>query len=319
MPGGLFGQCRALQQPGVEGRHPHQHGGVRHQLDDQVGIEFRQKDHRGPREQRDVAGHEQSVGVIDRQRVNQHVLIGKAPIVDQRQRIRCEIIVRQHRPLGTSRRTGCVEDRGEIIVGAGDGGERGARLGRGVSQRTLAVGAECQNLGADLGRNRADAFGLGGIAYHQRRLGVGNEIFQLVQRVGGVERQVNRAGAYRGEIQYQARHRFFGLSRDAITGLDAGVNQDIRHLSGAGHEVAVADALPVDGFDREPGWIVELVEQARKQIGVHDGFLRRVHASFRAAASDQPHIFSRGSIAKRPFTKQRRRFACQITGNAWPG
>src|ERR1700722_7264820 len=25
------------------------------------------------------------------------------------------------------------------------------------------------------------------------------------------------------------------------------------------------------------------------------------------------------SIAKRPFTKQRRQFACQITGNAWPG
>src|SRR6202042_1069657 len=34
----------------------------------------------------------------------------------------------------------------------------------------------------------------------------------------------------------------------------------------------------------QPGGIVEAVEQAGKPVGVHDGFLRRIHASFRWAA-----------------------------------
>ena len=114
----LLGQRRALQQPRVERRHAHQHGGARHQLDDEIRIEFRQEDHRRAREQRDVAGHEQAVGVIDRQRVDQHVLVGEAPVIDQRERIRRQIVVRQHRALGAARGARGVEDRGEIVVGA---------------------------------------------------------------------------------------------------------------------------------------------------------------------------------------------------------
>src|SRR5436305_1292580 len=83
-----------MKKPCVEGRHAHQHGRARHQLDDQVRIEFRQEDHRGAREQRHVARHEQPVGVIDRQRVDQYVVLGEAPGVDQRQRIRREVIMR---------------------------------------------------------------------------------------------------------------------------------------------------------------------------------------------------------------------------------
>ena len=43
---------RDLQQPRVEGRHAHHHGGARHQLDDPLGIEFGQEDHRGAGEER---------------------------------------------------------------------------------------------------------------------------------------------------------------------------------------------------------------------------------------------------------------------------
>ena len=63
-----------MQQPHIEGRHAHQHGRTRHQCDDQVGIEFRQEDHRGAREQGDVARDEQAVGVEDRQRMDQDVV-----------------------------------------------------------------------------------------------------------------------------------------------------------------------------------------------------------------------------------------------------
>ena len=140
--GGFLRQRRALQQPRVEGRHAHQHGRARHQLDDQFGIEFRQEDHRGAGEQRDVARHEQAVGVIDRQRVDQHVLVGEAPVVDQAVGVRREIVVRQHRALGTAGGARGVEDRGEVVIGARDGCERRIGLGGGIRQRSLAVGAQ---------------------------------------------------------------------------------------------------------------------------------------------------------------------------------
>ena len=152
VPRGFFGQRRALQQAGIEGRHAHQHGRARHQLDDQFGIELRQEDHRGAGEQRDVARHEQAVGVIDRQRVDQHVVVGEAPVVDQRERVRREIVVRQHRALGAAGGARRVEDRGEIVVGARDRCEFRSALGGGVGQRALAVGAQRLDLGADLAR-----------------------------------------------------------------------------------------------------------------------------------------------------------------------
>ena len=102
MLGGVLVQAGVLQQAGIEGRHAHHHGGAGHQLQDHVRIELRQEDHRGAREQRDVARHEQAVGVIDRQGVDQHVLVGEAPVVDQRIGVRGEIVVRQHRALGAA-------------------------------------------------------------------------------------------------------------------------------------------------------------------------------------------------------------------------
>ncbi len=49
---------------------------------------------------------------------------------------------------------------------------------------------------------------------------------------------------------------------------------------GARDQVAIADVLPVGGFDREALWIIEPVEQAGKQVGVRVGLLLRIHASF---------------------------------------
>ena len=198
------------------------------------GIEFRQEDHRGAGEQRDVARHEQAVGVIDRQRVDQHVLVGEAPVVDQRQRIRREIIVRQHRALGTARWCRrCRGSRRDRRWRARRSTNSGFALAAASVSDPLPSAPERLDPGADLGRDRADACGLRGIAHHQRRLGVGDEIFEFVERIGGVERQIDRAGAHRREIEHEARHRFFGLRGDAVAGLDAAIDQHIRHLPGA--------------------------------------------------------------------------------------
>ena len=155
VPRGLLAQRRVMQEPRIERGHAHQHGRARHQFDDQVGIEFRQEDHRGTREQRDVARHEQAVGVIDRQRVDQDVVFGEAPVVDQGQRVRGQIVVAQHRALGTAGGARRVEDGGEVVIAARDRRKFRFCLVGGFRQRALAVGTERFHPGADLGRDRA--------------------------------------------------------------------------------------------------------------------------------------------------------------------
>ena len=49
----------------------------------------------------------------------------------------------------------------------------------------------------------------------------------------------------------------------------------------------IANVLVANGehLDREARRIVEVVKQARKQVGVHDGFLGRIDTSFRWAVA----------------------------------
>jgi NAD(P)-dependent dehydrogenase (short-subunit alcohol dehydrogenase family) len=61
--------------------------------------------------------------MINRQCVDQHVPLGEAPIVDQAERVRCQIVMRQHRALGTAGGAGSIENGCQVVVGAGNGGK----------------------------------------------------------------------------------------------------------------------------------------------------------------------------------------------------
>ena len=52
-------------------------------------------------------------------------------------------------------------------------------------------------------------------ADHHRRLGVADEVFEFGRLVGGIQRQVDIAGAQRRQIEEQRFRRFFDLHRDA--------------------------------------------------------------------------------------------------------
>jgi hypothetical protein len=52
------------------------------------------------------------------------------------------------------------------------------------------------------------------------------------------------------------------LRRDAIARFEAAADQHVRHLAGTCDQLAIADALPVEGLDRKPVRIVEAIEQA---------------------------------------------------------
>jgi hypothetical protein len=86
-----------FEQAGVEGRHPHHRRCSRQRRNHRCGIELRHEDHRRPRQQRDVDRYEQPMRMKDRQRVNESVGGPEAPTVDQSQRVRRQILVRQHR------------------------------------------------------------------------------------------------------------------------------------------------------------------------------------------------------------------------------
>ena len=163
MGGGLAGQRRMGQEPRVEGRHAHEDRRPRHRGKDFAGIEFRQEDHRGAGKEHRVDGHEQAVGVIDRQGVDQHVACGDAPIVDEGEGVRGEIAVGQHRALGAAGGSRGVEDRRKVVRPAWDGGERGRLVRRAVGE---AAGAPARRASRRLRRP-----GWRSRQIHQRRPG----------------------------------------------------------------------------------------------------------------------------------------------------
>ena len=75
----LARQRRAGEKPRVERRHPHQQRRPPHQPDHPLRLELRQQDHPPAVQQHQVQRHEEPVGVIERQRVDQHVVRPEPP------------------------------------------------------------------------------------------------------------------------------------------------------------------------------------------------------------------------------------------------
>ena len=221
-------QPLVLQQAYIERRHAHHRRGARHETEDLVGVELGHEDHRRARQQDEVCRHKQPVRVEDRQRVEQHVVGRELPRLQQRVRVGGKVIMRQHRAFRATGGAGRVENRGEIVAGARHVRKFiGARPGE-IEQRAVRVRAQC------LDCRDAELVGDGGQgglflrrADDDARLGVANEVFELGERVAGVERQVGRAGAQAGEIEQDGVGGFLDLHGDAVAGLDAAGDERI--------------------------------------------------------------------------------------------
>ena len=106
------------EQARIKRRHTHHDRRVRQRRDHAPCVEFGVPKHACARQQGAVTGHEQAMHVIQRQRVQQHVVVGKAPAINQRQGVAGEVAMRQHRALGAPGRAGGVEDGRQVIRGA---------------------------------------------------------------------------------------------------------------------------------------------------------------------------------------------------------
>ncbi len=150
--------------------------------------------------------------------------------------------MREHRAFGAAGGAGRVKDRCKIIRPTCDYG-RYRRIGGRQEQRAVVLGAErLDRPDAELVRERLYASFVLGPADYEAGLGVGQEIFELGQRVGGVERQIHGARAHAGEIKRERLPGFLHLHRDAIARLDAAADQMAGEAAGKRERFAIRDA-----------------------------------------------------------------------------
>ena len=188
----------------------------------------------------------------NRQRVNEPVRGTEAPALDKGQRVRRQVLMRQHRPFRAAGRARGVEDRRQIVACARDRLERGRRGGDSPGEGSIALHAEAFDpRQAELQRERPDRLELIGAAENERGLGVAEEIFEFGKRIGGVQRQEDRAGAKARERDHDHVGRFVDLRRDPVAGLDAKRDKRMSRLGRAGEKLAVSQRRGVGGLERE--------------------------------------------------------------------
>ena len=213
-------QPHIRQQPRVEGRHAHHHRGLRHQAKHLVRIRPRQKQHRASRHQGRVGRHEQAMGMVDRQRVQQHVAVGEAPGGRQGARIGRQIFMTEHCALGAPGGARGVENGGKVVRPARDVCKSLRLPRRQLDQASgLAVGAHARD------GNTGDQIFPARHRHEQRRLRIRHEISEFRPRIGGVERQPDRARPHTGKIKRDRFRALLQLCRDPVAGLDAQSHQ----------------------------------------------------------------------------------------------
>ena len=188
----------------------------------------------------------------DRQRVDQHVAFAPVPEVLQNLRVRQQIAVAEHRALAAAGGAGGVEDRGQIAGRLRRDLVRVGKMRGAVEQRAGAVVVQREDVRhALLEGELADPREVPAGADHHRRLGVAQKIVQLGRLVGGVQRQVDEAGAQGRQVQHQRLDRLLGVRGHPAAGRDLQRLQQVGQHRGGAVEVAPGVVQPAVGLDRD--------------------------------------------------------------------
>ena len=204
------------EKPIVEGRHTHHRGDFRKRRQNPVEVEPVEEDHCPAGKQERVYRDEQAMGMKYRQRVKQDVVGREAPDIDQRQRVGAQILMGDHRAFRAPGRAGGIKDGGKVAALASDGGKL-CGGGSGLSlQRAFPLCAD--GLDGSIGsfeRGRPSVPSAR-IADENAGLRILEEIVDLGGRVGGVERQVDRAEPQTGEVGPDASEMFSRLHGNPV-------------------------------------------------------------------------------------------------------
>ena len=260
----------AREEPRVEGGHAHHNRRVRQIIEDGVCLKFLMKQNLAACDQEGVERHEQAVDVIDRKRMQQPVLGGDAPGIDQRLGIGQEIAMGDHRPFGAPGGAGGIEDRRQISGVAPHGrGPCVYAFGRlDETATTRGVQRMCRD---PLARSQsADAVGAFGIADDQAGFGITEKVVELAVGIGRVQRQIDGAGFQAGEIEKNVLGGFLDLHRDAIAGGDALRLQEAGEARRLLLEFLIGDEPAVsEAQGRAVGGVGEGWRKSGEQIGGH--------------------------------------------------
>ena len=80
----IFGKTGLIQKAGVEGGHAHHRRGLGQAAQYGFNVKLGQEDHRPSGQQHDIRGYKQPMAVENWQRMQQHIIAGKPPCLDQR-------------------------------------------------------------------------------------------------------------------------------------------------------------------------------------------------------------------------------------------
>ena len=162
----------------------------------------------------------------------------------------------QHRALAAPGRAAGVDDSRDF-VGLLDGGLMPVALAGGLLQQaaaTVCVKGEHMRHPATmrLAGDLSDPVDVPARTHDERRLGIADEVLHLAALVGGVERQVDQAGAQHRQVQHQGLDRLLGLHGDSRARGQVERREQVRDPRGASLEIApgVDEGLAVGAFDR---------------------------------------------------------------------
>jgi hypothetical protein len=164
---------------------------------------------------------------------------GEAPVLRQRPRVRQQVVLRQHRALRPAGRAGGIEESRKVTAIAVDGGKLRRHPLRRRGQAAGPVGVERFGLGRQAVGDRGERRARGLVADHHARAAVLYEIGQLIDRVGGVERQEDDARLRTGGIEREGFRRFVDLCRQPVAGRKAGPGQGMGEARRIGEERGV--------------------------------------------------------------------------------
>ena len=190
------------------------------------------------------------MGMIDRQRVQQHIAVVKRQAVARRARIGRQIVMTEHRALGAAGGAGGVEDGGKVVRPARDVCESRpaaappARAGFRSCHRCPCVATGDTGDHVFAARRRDE----------QRRLRIRHEICQLRPRIGGVERQPDRAGPHGRPDRARSLRALLHLRRDPVAGLDPQRHQRIGQPGRQGPKPAIGQHTAVRRGDEGALW-----------------------------------------------------------------
>ena len=179
----------------------------------------------------------------------------------------------EHRPFRTPGGTGCVQDRSQVAAGHIDHLGLVGGLFQRRGQLAVAGTAQAEHRGhIGITRDPGERLLPGRCADKQSRLRIAQEKADLVRRVCGVQRDVDRAGAQAAEIEQHGFDGFFNLNHDPIAPIDTQVMQQALHTGSALRQLGIAQLAVIICVQKQRRRVLrEALAEQRIEIGVTHG------------------------------------------------